>query len=118
MTIRNTLVCLWFRIAVRALKRSKVVFCFVGCTYVYPTIPKGKRSNHMATSSKTTKRQPVVVTTEHRGVFFGYLLEDKSPDRVILEDARMCVYWSAKVHGVLGLAATGPDKDSRVGPKT
>lgn len=76
----------------------------------------------MAAKPKTTaslnKRNPVVVTTEHRGVFFGYLREDKSPDRVILDDARMCIFWSAKVHGVLGLAATGPDKDSRVGPKT
>lgn len=59
----------------------------------------------------------VVVTTQYRGVFFGYLTEDGSPERVVLEDARMCVYWSSSVKGVLGLAATGPDKGSRVGPK-
>ena len=60
--------------------------------------------------------KPVVVTTEHRGVFFGYLEDgqDKSPSEITLTNCRMCVYWSANTKGVLGLAATGPTTDCRV----
>ena len=75
----------------------------------------------MAAKSKTAEtetRKPVVVTTEKRGVFFGYLVADHSPERVILSDARNCIYWSADVRGFLGLAATGPTKECKVGPKT
>jgi hypothetical protein len=57
----------------------------------------------------------VLVTTEHRGVFFGYA-EDTSGDRVRLKRARCCVYWSKDVKGFLGLAATGPSDACRVGP--
>lgn len=58
---------------------------------------------------------PLVVTTEHRGVFFGY--GTPTTDKTIrLERARMCVYWSADVRGVVGLAAKGPSKGCRIGP--
>ena len=60
------------------------------------------------------KGQAVVVTTEHRGVFFGYATE--SGVTMTLKEARMCLYWSADVKGVLGLAVTGPNKSCRVGP--
>ena len=58
---------------------------------------------------------PVVVTTVHKGVFFGYG-EPSDKATVRIEKARMCVYWSADVKGVLGLAATGPSKNCKVGP--
>lgn len=62
------------------------------------------------------ERKPVVVTTKHRGVFFGYLTDgSKLPSEVTLERARICVYWSSALKGVLGLASTGPDSDCRVG---
>lgn len=59
---------------------------------------------------------PVVVTTQHRGVFFGYAApEDPGTGRSIsLKDGRMCVYWSPATHGVPGLAKKGPDKDCRI----
>lgn len=57
---------------------------------------------------------PVVVTTEHRGVFFGYLHGSREAATVELREAQMCVYWSASVRGVLGLAGTGPDAKCRV----
>lgn len=58
---------------------------------------------------------PLLVTTEHRGVFFGYGVPTEN--KIIkLENARMCVYWSADVKGVLGLASDGPNKNCRVGP--
>lgn len=61
--------------------------------------------------------QPVVVTTEHRGVFFGYLNDDyDGGEQVELLQAQMCVYWSADVHGVLGLGATGPSKNCKITP--
>lgn len=61
------------------------------------------------------KAVPVVVTTSHKGVFFGY--GDPSDKATIrITKARMCVYWSQDVKGILGLAATGPSKSSKVGP--
>jgi hypothetical protein len=57
----------------------------------------------------------VLVTTSHRGVFFGYATETAGPT-IRLRAARNCLYWSSSVKGFLGLAATGPDKSCRVGP--
>ena len=63
------------------------------------------------------KKRPVVVTTEHRGVFFGFMNGSTESDKVVaLTDAQMCVYWSADVRGVLGLAATGPSGSCRITP--
>lgn len=55
----------------------------------------------------------VVVTTKHRGVFFGRLLE-RNGDEVVLEGARVCVHWSIDTRGFVGLAVTGPLKGSRI----
>lgn len=61
--------------------------------------------------------RPVLVTTSHRGVFFGYA-EDTTGPIVTLKRARNCVYWSRDVRGFLGLAKTGPSGDCRIGPAT
>lgn len=63
-----------------------------------------------------TLGNPVLVTTVHRGVFFGYLQEDQGAT-VVLRNARNCVYWSSDVKGFLGLAAKGPSKTCRIGSK-
>lgn len=64
---------------------------------------------------KNVQLIPLVVTTEHKGVFFGYGVP--TFDKFIrLTEARMCVYWSADVKSVLGLAANGPTKGCKVGP--
>lgn len=61
------------------------------------------------------KERAVLVTTEHRGVFFGY--SDKTSGKTInLKRARNCVYWDKMVRGFLGLAATGPNAACRIGP--
>lgn len=61
--------------------------------------------------------QKVVVTTAHRGVFFGTLkVRDDVVKTVHLEDARNCVYWSSSTRGFLGLAKTGPLNGSKIGP--
>ena len=65
-------------------------------------------------NSKTTERA-VLVTTEHRGVFFGYATETSGPT-IKLRCARNCIYWPASNKGFLGLASDGPQKGARVGP--
>jgi hypothetical protein len=65
------------------------------------------------------KEHAVLVTTLHRGVFFGYC---EDPDALIaagtgkLMRARNAIYWPVENHGFLGLAADGPKKGARVGP--
>lgn len=63
---------------------------------------------------KQTKRRPVLLTTEYRGVFFGFA-EKTSGDTVTLHDARNCIYWSKDVGGFAGLASLGPTTSCRIG---
>lgn len=56
----------------------------------------------------------VMVTTKHRGVFFGYLNERPADDVIVLDRARMAVYWSADLKGVPGLASHGPTSGCRI----
>lgn len=63
---------------------------------------------------KQTNRA-VVVTTAHRGVFFGYLDGDAG-ETVKLKKARLCIYWSADLRGFMGLASFGPSGNCRIGP--
>ncbi len=69
-----------------------------------------------STDAPTYPGRPVLITTEYRGVFFGYA-EDTSGDTVILRGARNCIYWSAKTGGFLGLASRGPGAGSRIGAR-
>jgi hypothetical protein len=69
----------------------------------------------MATK-KATKGRPVIICTEARGVFFGYATKTAG-DIVQLKRARNCIYWARSVGGVLGLAATGPDANCRIGAR-
>jgi hypothetical protein len=77
--------------------------------------------NSMATKETKSEKNKttgaaVLVTTTHRGVFFGYLLVDESPKSVKLERVRNVVYWPTDARGFLGLAANGPPSGCRVGP--
>ena len=60
----------------------------------------------------------VLVTTEWRGVFFGWLVTaadyNRKDRRIVLHRARNIIYW-AGTHGFLGLAASGPEATSKVG---
>lgn len=60
--------------------------------------------------------RPVLVTTEYRGVFFGYA-HDTSGDVITLVNARNCIYWPSGNGGFGGLASEGPAKGSRIGAK-
>lgn len=60
----------------------------------------------------------VLVTTEHRGVFFGRMEKegdyDRNARRIVLKGCRNVIYWSGS-RGFLGLASHGPEKGSKVG---
>lgn len=63
--------------------------------------------------------KPVLVTTKHRGVFFGYLESEElngCPEKIELSKCRNCLYWSRDVKGFIGLATSGPSGDCRIGP--
>lgn len=60
----------------------------------------------------------VLVTTEFRGVFFGYIKNDKkAPAEITLTGVRNCIYWAASCGGFLGLASEGPNKDCKIGKR-
>jgi hypothetical protein len=68
------------------------------------------------TAAKKTKSIPVLITTQHRGVFFGYINPERRHDsHVDMTGVRNCIYWSASVGGFLGLASVGPNKDCKIG---
>lgn len=61
------------------------------------------------------KEIPVLVTTSHRGVFFGYATETNSKT-INLRAARNCLYWPANIGGFVGLANAGPNNQTKIGP--
>ena len=66
--------------------------------------------------TRDNKLRPVLVTTEFRGVFFGYA-DDTRGDNITLTNARNCIYWSSANGGFGGLASEGPAKGSRIGAR-
>jgi len=65
----------------------------------------------MAARTKSIER-PVLVTTIHRGVFFGYAT-DTTGETIKLRAAKMAIYWGT-TRGVQELAHSGPTAKSRV----
>lgn len=65
-------------------------------------------------AKKQTEERAVLITTKHRGVFFGYAT-DTSGDVITLKRARCCVRWSG-TKGFLGLTTEGPNSNCRIGP--
>ena len=63
------------------------------------------------------KEKALLVTTVHRGVFFGYGDGAVKSKTITIKNARNCLYWSADVKGFLGLAATGPSDGCKIGPR-
>ena len=58
-----------------------------------------------------------LITTQHRGVFFGRLADDADITARTLTnicDARMAIYWGT-TKGVMELANSGPTSKSRIG---
>jgi len=61
------------------------------------------------------KERAVLVTTAHRGLFFGYASETGG-ETIKLRAARLCVYWSGDLRGFMGLASVGPNDNCKIGP--
>jgi len=61
--------------------------------------------------AKATER-PVIVCTEHRGVFYGLAMDTKG-DTINLRGARMAIYWGT-TRGVMELAEVGPNAKSKI----
>ncbi len=64
---------------------------------------------------KKTAERPVVVTTAHRGVFYGYA-KDTTGASIELKRARLCIYWTSDLRGFMGLASHGPSSGCKIGP--
>ena len=64
---------------------------------------------------KKSDGRAVLVTTAHRGVFFGYA-DDTDGETIKLKRARLCVSWSLDMKGFMGLASQGPSNNCRIGP--
>ena len=74
--------------------------------------------DRLETQQVINNKIPVIITTTHRGVFFGWIDPAKRYDSVIdMGGARNCLYWHESIGGFLGLAVTGPNKQCRVGAK-
>lgn len=61
----------------------------------------------------------VLILTKTNGVFCGQVEDDAdlpSCENITATNVRNCVYWSADVKGVLGLATTGPTSGCKIGP--
>lgn len=62
-----------------------------------------------------TKKEtvPVLVTTQYRGVFFGYT-DDETANPIILKNARCAIRWNT-TGGFLELGELGPNSGSLIG---
>lgn len=61
---------------------------------------------------QNTTARPVIVTTEHRGVFYGHA-EDTSGSAIQLKGARMAIAFGT-TRGIMELAETGPTSRSKI----
>ena len=59
--------------------------------------------------------KPVLVTTQHRGVFAGLLEDDQdlSAKSMPLKAAKMAIYWGT-TKGVMELCKSGPTNSSKI----
>jgi len=63
-------------------------------------------------SKKSSVIRPVIVTTEYKGVFYGYA-NDTSGDVIHLKNCRMAIYWGT-TKGLFELASVGPNRSSKI----
>jgi hypothetical protein len=78
-------------------------------------MPTATKRKSPAKKSAAPVERPVLVTTAHRGVFFGWST-DTSGETIKLRACRNCIYWPATQKGFIGLAKDGPLPGARVGP--
>lgn len=62
------------------------------------------------------KEIPVLITTKHRGVFFGFAQEaDIEKENIRVKRCRCAIRWNTAPYGFLALAKEGPNDNSRIG---
>lgn len=71
--------------------------------------------------TRRTGEKAVMVTTGYRGIFFGYAnakeLDGVAKTRSLtVRRCRNCISWASSNKGFIGLASSGPDSNTRVGP--
>lgn len=75
--------------------------------------------NPSAAPSEPTVISPVavLVTTAHRGVFFGFAAKEDIENKALirLSNCRNCLHWDRSIGGFLGLASVGPNSSCRIG---
>ena len=76
---------------------------------------KSQRNIKKMTRSAANNERAVLITTAHKGVFFGYATKTEGPT-IKLRAARICVYWSVDLRGFMGLASHGPSGNCKIGP--
>lgn len=64
----------------------------------------------------TKKKRPVILTTEYKGVFFGWTKDEFNFDKMTLSDCQMCVKWDSAPRGLNGLAVSGPNNSCVISP--
>jgi len=65
--------------------------------------------------TKADSAKSVIITTSHRGVFWGHLESTTDKGRtVVLTGARNAIYWGT-TKGFLELAQVGPNSKSKIG---
>ena len=72
---------------------------------------KAKQTNNMERNA--TEERPVLITTKHRGVFFGHL-ESRDGTSVVLRRCKCAIRWRT-TGGFLELAQKGPNSNSKIG---
>ena len=67
------------------------------------------------TDTTTDLHKPVLVTTQHRGVFVGLIPADQdlAARSMPLKSAKMAIYWGT-TKGVMELCESGPTKTSKI----
>lgn len=73
------------------------------------------KETHSKMKTSQQKERPVIVTTAHRGVFFGYAA-DTDGATISLTRAKLCIYLTADLRGFMGLASHGPTGNCKIGP--
>lgn len=71
----------------------------------------------MAIKKKPASKKMMLVCTEYRAVFIGYIETNKAPDYVDLTEVRNVLYWHQPGKGLLNLAKEGPSGQCKIGSK-
>lgn len=74
-----------------------------------------KATKSEAAKAAEQEKQAVIVTTEFKGVFCGYLEEYNDVTKLaVLTEARCAVSWGNGVKGFVDLAVNGPNRHCRI----